>query len=145
MGVKFAAFISDSAVCRAAEEYWRQLFTKLPCRPLEHGWTQWGTTTYLDETGGNIFAAQYDEARRGIVVVMCREIDTRTQVVSWTGWFGGDADDPESIAYVKINLVHTDATESIALALLTRFVCGEASLEEMDALIHEMGVDEEPP
>jgi hypothetical protein len=143
MGVKFADFISDPAVCREAEEYWRQLFAKLPCRPLEHGWTEWGTTTYLDEDGGNIFAAKDDAARRGIVIVMCREIDTRTQVVAWTGWFGGDADDPESIAYIKINLVHTDATENIALTLLTRFVCGGASLQEIDALISEMGLEEQ--
>ena len=78
------------------------------------------------------------------IVQMCREIDTRTQVVAFTSWFGGDADDPGSIANLKINLVHTDATENIARALLTRFVCEGASLEEMDALIHEMGVDEEP-
>ncbi len=103
-----------------------------------------GTTRYLDEDDGNIFAAKDDAAHRGIVIVMCREIDTRTQVVAWTGWFGGDADDPESIAYVKINLVHTDATENIALTLLTRFVCGGVSLQEADALIAEMGLNEEP-
>ena len=77
-------------------------------------------------------------------MVMCRESGTRTQVVAFTSWFGGDADAPGSIANLKINLVHADATENIALALLTRFVCEGASLEEMDALIHEMGVDEEP-
>ena len=143
MSVKFADFISDPVVCRAAEEYWRQWFAKLPCRPMEHGWTERGTTTHLDEDGGNIFAAEDEKARRGIIMVMCRSIDTRTQVIAWTGWYFGDAGDPDSRAYIKVNLVHTDATESIALALLTRFVCEGASLEEMDALIHEMGVDEE--
>lgn len=94
----------------------------MPCRPLEHGWAQWGTTTYLDDDGGNIFAAEDAIARRGIVVVMLRSLNTPKQVIAWTGWFGGDADDPESIAYIKVNLFHTDSTESIALALLTRFV-----------------------
>ena len=143
MNVKFADFIANPAVCRAAEDYWRQLFAQLPCRPLEHGWTEWGTTTYLDADGGNIFAADDLAARRGIVIVMVRSLNTPKQVIAWTGWFGGDAGDPESIAYVKVVLFHTDESEKTALALLTRFVCGGGSLEQMDALIHEMGVDEE--
>ncbi len=52
---------------------------------------------------------------------------------------------PESIACIKINVVHTDETEKIALALMARFVCDRASLQEMDALMHEMGVDVDPP
>ena len=143
MSAKFADFISDPAVCRAAEEYWCQTFANLPCRPLEHGWAQWGRVSHLDEDGGNIFAADDIAARRGIVIVMLRSLNTPKHVIAWTGWFGGDADDLESIAYIKIVLFHTDASEKIALALLTRFVCGGASLEDMDALIHEMGVDEE--
>jgi hypothetical protein len=146
MTVKFADFATDPAVCREAEVYWQHKFAQLPCRPFEHGWREWGTTTYLyEEGGGNIFAAQHAQARRGLVVVMWREMQTTAQVVAWTSWFGGDANDPESIANLKINLVHTDDTEKIALTLLTRFVCDGASLAEMDALIHELGADEEPP
>ncbi len=141
MAVKFASFITDPAVCRAAEEHWRELFASIPCRPLEHGWTEWGTKTFMDEDGGNMFAAKDDAARRGVGIVMCRAVDNPGQAVAWTGWYGGDAGDPESIANIKITLVHTDETERIALALLTRFVCQGASLQEMDALIREMGLE----
>jgi hypothetical protein len=62
-------------VCRAAEDYWRQLFAQLPCRPLEHGLAEWGTTTHLGDDGGNIFAADDLAARRAIVVVMVRRLN----------------------------------------------------------------------
>lgn len=146
MSVKFENFISDPAVCEAARGRWRQLFAALPCRPMEHGWTEWGRKAVHGSEGSvNIFGAKNDELRRGIAIVQCAPIDTPTQVVAWTAWFGGEADDPESIAYIKINLFHTDETEKIAIALMTRFVCEGASVPEMDALIHEMGVGVSPP
>jgi hypothetical protein len=146
MSIKFANFVSDPAVRLAARDHWRELFAGLPCQPMAHGWTNWGNDPVnIDATGVDLFGAKNEATRRGVALVQCTRVDTPTQVVAWTAWYGGDAGDPEAIAYIKINLFHTDETEKIALALMTRFVCGGASPQEMDALMHEMGVDVDPP
>ena len=43
MTEKFAGFLVDMDVYRAAERYWREKFAALPCRPLENGCSDWGT------------------------------------------------------------------------------------------------------
>ena len=140
MNVKFAQFVTDPLVCQAAQDHWRAVFAALPCRPLERGWTDWGTKIYVDRTGANIYAAQNAAARRGVMIVQCVTVDNAVQATAWTGWYGGDAVDADAIAYIKINVVHTDETERIAVELMTQFVCGAASLEEMDELMRQIGV-----
>ena len=144
MSMKFATFTSDPAVCQAARAHWRQLIANLPCRPMEHGWADWGKKVHVDESGADIYSTKNDEARRGVMLVQCVEINNRVQATAWTAWYGGNAGDPEAMPYIKINVVHTDETERMAVALLTRFVCDGASLEQMDAMIREMGLNEEP-
>lgn len=140
MSVKFAQFVTDPAVSQAARDHWRRLFAALPCRPMEHGWRDWGTKIYVDPTGADIYSAKNEAARRGVMIVQCVKIDAATPATAWTDWYGGDAGDPEAVAYIKINVVHTDETERLAVELMTRFVCGEASLDEMDQVMREMGV-----
>lgn len=61
------------------------------------------------------------------------------QLVAWMAKYG-EGFDEHPIDYIKISLIHTDETEDIALRLLERFVCGGASLKEMDELITQLGV-----
>ncbi|GFE80216.1 hypothetical protein GCM10011487_22160 [Steroidobacter agaridevorans] len=137
MTEKFAEFLTDLTTYHAAERYWRERFAALPCDPFANGWEDWGTSgvRVIADESCNIYGAVHRADNRGIVIVMCKPSEAIQQLTAWTATWGEGWQDTVPVDYLKINLVHTEQSESMALALLQRFVCESASIEDINALI----------